>query len=246
MDRIGDIYRNLPRRADVIVTTVGARHKCQQGSGFEHPMNDDICIVVFVLIVSRLYIFCSSAASSGGGSGSPTVVSEPELENRNFNSTAGTPPCAAAPLSQAHERARWRDCRGMAARDVRQMVVALARRCTAVAGGSDAAGRCVKRAGRPFCVRRCDARRQLRAMVARWPRDARAMLRRLPRAGRAPVAREAALCSAAAGRTLDDGCTRFAHVVASPWRGVSHAVAVRFVGGGHRPAAAPASLRRMS
>ncbi|KZV29241.1 hypothetical protein F511_36369 [Dorcoceras hygrometricum] len=31
MDRIGDIYRSLPRRADVIVTTVGARHKCQQG-----------------------------------------------------------------------------------------------------------------------------------------------------------------------------------------------------------------------
>ncbi|KZV52891.1 hypothetical protein F511_16115 [Dorcoceras hygrometricum] len=27
---IGDIYRNLPIRADVIVTTVGARHKCQQ------------------------------------------------------------------------------------------------------------------------------------------------------------------------------------------------------------------------
>ncbi|KZV15789.1 hypothetical protein F511_02005 [Dorcoceras hygrometricum] len=32
MDRIGDIYRNLPRRADVIVTAVGARHKCQQGN----------------------------------------------------------------------------------------------------------------------------------------------------------------------------------------------------------------------
>ncbi|KZV17628.1 hypothetical protein F511_27164 [Dorcoceras hygrometricum] len=31
VDRIGDIYRNLPRRADVIVTTVGARQKCQQG-----------------------------------------------------------------------------------------------------------------------------------------------------------------------------------------------------------------------
>ncbi|KZV53515.1 hypothetical protein F511_40856 [Dorcoceras hygrometricum] len=30
VDRIGDIYRNLSRRADVIVTTVGARHKCQQ------------------------------------------------------------------------------------------------------------------------------------------------------------------------------------------------------------------------
>ncbi|KZV26294.1 polyadenylation and cleavage factor4 [Dorcoceras hygrometricum] len=32
VDRIGDIYHNLPRRADVIVTTVGARHKCQQES----------------------------------------------------------------------------------------------------------------------------------------------------------------------------------------------------------------------
>ncbi|KZV24505.1 hypothetical protein F511_37369 [Dorcoceras hygrometricum] len=31
VDRIDDIYRNLPRRADVIVTTVGARHKCHQG-----------------------------------------------------------------------------------------------------------------------------------------------------------------------------------------------------------------------
>ncbi|KZV24890.1 hypothetical protein F511_16549 [Dorcoceras hygrometricum] len=30
VDRIGDIYHSLPRRADVIVTTVGARHKCQQ------------------------------------------------------------------------------------------------------------------------------------------------------------------------------------------------------------------------
>ncbi|KZV47015.1 putative protein phosphatase 2C 73 [Dorcoceras hygrometricum] len=32
VDRIGDIYHSLPRRADVIVTTVGARHKCQQGN----------------------------------------------------------------------------------------------------------------------------------------------------------------------------------------------------------------------
>ncbi|KZV53729.1 hypothetical protein F511_27110 [Dorcoceras hygrometricum] len=38
VDRIGDIYRSLPRRADVIVTTVGARHKCQQCSGFEPPI----------------------------------------------------------------------------------------------------------------------------------------------------------------------------------------------------------------
>ncbi|KZV30671.1 hypothetical protein F511_39634 [Dorcoceras hygrometricum] len=41
VDRIGDIYRSLPRRADVIVTTVGARHKCQQGSGFEPPIAKD-------------------------------------------------------------------------------------------------------------------------------------------------------------------------------------------------------------
>ncbi|KZV58298.1 hypothetical protein F511_01149 [Dorcoceras hygrometricum] len=38
MDRIGDFFRNLPRRADVIVTTIGARHKCQQGSGFKPPI----------------------------------------------------------------------------------------------------------------------------------------------------------------------------------------------------------------
>ncbi|KZV35309.1 hypothetical protein F511_40686 [Dorcoceras hygrometricum] len=43
VDRIGDIYRNLPRRDDVIVTTVGARHKCQQGNGFEPPMYVDNC-----------------------------------------------------------------------------------------------------------------------------------------------------------------------------------------------------------
>ncbi|KZV23649.1 DNA-directed RNA polymerase V subunit 1 [Dorcoceras hygrometricum] len=43
VDRIGDIYRSLPRKADVIVTTVGARHKCQQGSGFEPPMYVDNC-----------------------------------------------------------------------------------------------------------------------------------------------------------------------------------------------------------
>ncbi|KZV26283.1 hypothetical protein F511_38712 [Dorcoceras hygrometricum] len=43
VDRIGDFYRSLPRRADVIVTTVGARHKCQQGSGFEPPMYVDNC-----------------------------------------------------------------------------------------------------------------------------------------------------------------------------------------------------------
>ncbi|KZT75355.1 GATA type zinc finger transcription factor family protein [Dorcoceras hygrometricum] len=46
-------------------------------------------------------------------------------------------------------------------------------------------------------------------------------------------------------RFVHDGCVRFAHDVASPWRGVSHAVAARFVdGGGRRPIAAPASFRR--
>ncbi|KZV35901.1 hypothetical protein F511_34343 [Dorcoceras hygrometricum] len=72
-----------------------------------------------------------------------------------------------------------------------------------------------RHAGRPFCVRRCDARRHMHV--------------RCCGAGRAPVAREVAVCSAAAGRTLVDGCARFAHGVASPWRGVSHAVAESFV-----------------
>ncbi|KZV58310.1 hypothetical protein F511_19925 [Dorcoceras hygrometricum] len=49
MDRIGDIYRNLPRRADVIVTTVGARHKCQQAGGGSGVMgrwrSDGRCLV---------------------------------------------------------------------------------------------------------------------------------------------------------------------------------------------------------
>ncbi|KZV39705.1 hypothetical protein F511_26707 [Dorcoceras hygrometricum] len=79
VDRIGDIYRSLPRRADVIVTTVGARHKCQQGSGFEPPMYVDNCYQFIVLIVSRLFILCSSAATPGGGSGSPTVKIRSEL-----------------------------------------------------------------------------------------------------------------------------------------------------------------------
>ncbi|KZV13844.1 hypothetical protein F511_44933 [Dorcoceras hygrometricum] len=57
VDRIGDIYRSLPRRADVIVTTVGARHKCQQGSGFEPPIYVDNCYQFFVLIVSRLLFY---------------------------------------------------------------------------------------------------------------------------------------------------------------------------------------------
>ncbi|KZV28685.1 hypothetical protein F511_12211 [Dorcoceras hygrometricum] len=75
MDRIGDYYRNLPRRADVIVTTVGARHKCQQGSGFEPPMYVDNCYCIFRIDRLPAFILCSSAASPGGGSGSPTLGS---------------------------------------------------------------------------------------------------------------------------------------------------------------------------
>ncbi|KZV46268.1 hypothetical protein F511_14100 [Dorcoceras hygrometricum] len=40
VDRIGDFYRNLPRRADVIVTTVGARHKCQQAERLVETRSD--------------------------------------------------------------------------------------------------------------------------------------------------------------------------------------------------------------
>ncbi|KZV35597.1 hypothetical protein F511_23640 [Dorcoceras hygrometricum] len=42
VDRIGDIYRSLPRRADVIVTTVGARHKCQQAWASPYCCSVDI------------------------------------------------------------------------------------------------------------------------------------------------------------------------------------------------------------
>ncbi|KZV28660.1 hypothetical protein F511_33605 [Dorcoceras hygrometricum] len=139
VDRIGNIYRNLPRRADVIVTTVGARHKCQQGSGFEPPMYDDICIVVFCIDRLPALILCSSAAQPGGGSGSPTVVSEPvffgsdhtscqivsnlrffRIEIKTLKLAARPPPCAAAPSSRrVHLRAldaRWpRACRARGA-----------------------------------------------------------------------------------------------------------------------------------
>ncbi|KZV40115.1 2-methylene-furan-3-one reductase-like [Dorcoceras hygrometricum] len=48
VDRIGDIYRNLPRRADVIVTTVGARHKCQQGCEGEGQYRTLISLLGYV------------------------------------------------------------------------------------------------------------------------------------------------------------------------------------------------------
>ncbi|KZV29980.1 hypothetical protein F511_33148 [Dorcoceras hygrometricum] len=44
VDRIGVIYRNLPRRADVIVTTVGARHKCQQGGTVDNQLREAYCV----------------------------------------------------------------------------------------------------------------------------------------------------------------------------------------------------------
>ncbi|KZV55441.1 hypothetical protein F511_36081 [Dorcoceras hygrometricum] len=185
VDRIGDIYRNLPRRADVIVTTVGARHKCQQ-----------------------------------------------ELENRNFDSAAGPLPCAAAPLSQAHERARWRDCRAMAARDVRPVVAALARCCVVVA-----ARWCAGFAPLP-CMSMGETLRAGRALAAR---------RRFPRRAQgAPLV--SPLC-AAAGRPwravaacfpadVERGCVQF---VARPCARVRPCGARDFFGGG---AATPASLRR--
>ncbi|KZV19115.1 carboxylesterase 1-like [Dorcoceras hygrometricum] len=52
MDRIGDIYRNIPRRADVIVTTVGARHKCQQATDLSHCLFS--CCQIRYCIVHQL------------------------------------------------------------------------------------------------------------------------------------------------------------------------------------------------
>ncbi|KZV35316.1 digalactosyldiacylglycerol synthase 1, chloroplastic-like [Dorcoceras hygrometricum] len=47
VDLIGDFYRNLPRRADDIVTTVGARNKCQQAGGRIRIPNSGIRASVF-------------------------------------------------------------------------------------------------------------------------------------------------------------------------------------------------------
>ncbi|KZV46650.1 hypothetical protein F511_37909 [Dorcoceras hygrometricum] len=65
VDRIGDYLPQSTEKSRVLVIPVGARHKCQQGSGFEHPMNDDICIVVFRIDRLPAVFLCSSAASSG-------------------------------------------------------------------------------------------------------------------------------------------------------------------------------------
>ncbi|KZV16965.1 hypothetical protein F511_35403 [Dorcoceras hygrometricum] len=110
MDRIGDIYRNLPRRADVIVTTVGARHKCQQeleNRNFDSAVGPPSCATAPLSQAHERF-------------------SELEIETLIG---LGPPSCATAPLSQAHERVRWSDCRAMAARDVRQMVAVWARIC---------------------------------------------------------------------------------------------------------------------
>ncbi|KZV54178.1 hypothetical protein F511_35539 [Dorcoceras hygrometricum] len=52
VDRIGDNLPQSTEKSRILVIPVGARHKCQQGNPF----------------------LCSSAASPGGGSGSPTII----------------------------------------------------------------------------------------------------------------------------------------------------------------------------
>ncbi|KZV36796.1 hypothetical protein F511_20549 [Dorcoceras hygrometricum] len=115
MDRIGDIYCNLPRRADVIVTTVGARHKCQQGSGFEAPIlaggadpdpqqwYQSQCFSDLInTILPELYLTLNFQNRKGQNSG----------DNHR------PPPRAAAPPPRAHMNAR--DLRAGRERNTRQ------------------------------------------------------------------------------------------------------------------------------
>ncbi|KZV20892.1 hypothetical protein F511_36001 [Dorcoceras hygrometricum] len=217
VDRIGDIYRSLPRRADVIVTTVGARHKCQQGSGFEHPMNDDICIVDFFRI-DRLpaFILCSSAASPGGGSGSPTVVSEPSFfgsdqyelpelylmyqfqigSSKFLEIPATPPPLAAAPFPS--RRARMR---------VRQPCVAGSGAARRASVAHEAAENC-----RPSSRARCTLAAQLRCasrtIGARWTAAGREGCTLAAAAGRPLPLLGCAAWSSAAGRALSSDARR--------------------------------------
>ncbi|KZV14251.1 hypothetical protein F511_43760 [Dorcoceras hygrometricum] len=194
VDRIGDIYRNLPRRVDVIVTTVEARYKCQQ-----------------------------------------------ESKNRNFWRLK--PPAAACDGAYLHARARAKP-RDRAAHSLRTAADSWPLLHVRL---SHVAGQGLREACPKLRAAGCGG-------VARWSR-----FMPMLHARRWPIA-SAACCATTCddGRTkrrcrstlearwARDGFARFAHGFASPWRGVSHAVAVRFVGGGRRPAIAPAMLRRVS
>ncbi|KZV42825.1 CAP-Gly domain-containing linker protein 1-like [Dorcoceras hygrometricum] len=72
VDRIGDYLPQSTEKSRVLVIPVGARHKCQQGIRLSA-----LCMLnyeFFYFRIDRLpaFILCSSAASPGGGSGSPT------------------------------------------------------------------------------------------------------------------------------------------------------------------------------
>ncbi|KZV21986.1 hypothetical protein F511_37305 [Dorcoceras hygrometricum] len=86
VDRIGDIYRSLPRRADVIVTTVGARHKCQQGNRSARPVHQPANH-----IKSPLYHGLSTGKSSVRDHRGPSAHHSSAVDTRIRYKTSPTP-----------------------------------------------------------------------------------------------------------------------------------------------------------
>ncbi|KZV16747.1 hypothetical protein F511_40822 [Dorcoceras hygrometricum] len=212
MDRIGDFYRNQPRRADIIVNTVGARHKCQQGSGFEPPI---------------IKIKASKLAADHRNHPPRPCACRTRCAPRPC---ACHTRCAPRPRSSSASAARCLTAhRALAARMVRWWPL---RTTAALAGRA------------PLCARRAALAETLRdgwPLIMRWPHGSRRWpMRRCSRL-MADVTRAdcCAMVTAVCHEKARDGD--------APCRGRACALcaACDFVGGGgRRPIAAPASLRR--
>ncbi|KZV26837.1 hypothetical protein F511_44072 [Dorcoceras hygrometricum] len=92
VNRIGDYLPQSTEKSRVLVIRLEPGTSASKVFVLEHPMNDDICIVVVRIDRIPTIFLCPSAASPGGGSGSPTVIGKRKSEKQ----LAGPPPCTAA------------------------------------------------------------------------------------------------------------------------------------------------------
>ncbi|KZV19097.1 hypothetical protein F511_43742 [Dorcoceras hygrometricum] len=196
-------------------------------------------LLFFVLIVSRPLFFCSSAASPGGGSGSPTVVSEPvffgsdhtnchivsnfrifRIEIKTLRLAARPPPCTAAPSSPRRAHLRALDTR-LAARWP----------CACRAKGAE---RC------------CNRRKKLRQRAARLPCCVRPMMGATSRASSRAAAHVLRYWPPAVASWMRRLVDAARHSRARCCGRARLASRENFSCGGRRPAAAPTMLRRVS
>ncbi|KZV13890.1 hypothetical protein F511_44839 [Dorcoceras hygrometricum] len=193
MDRIGDIYHSLPRRADVIVTTVGARHKCQQDR------------------LKRTKIFGESHGAAAHG---------------------GAPPRAMRASDRAPDVRRSAEAATSFAQGLRGDAPLITRHWSHDAGRSLACRLCARRAE----AMRCSAARNAtpRNFLHCWMHDAAGPLLRI-------IVRCCAAPTPPAARRL---CDAGSLMCARPCARMRSCCSRDLVGGGRRPAAAPASLRR--